>query len=58
MGIFSDVLICMFDPSSLVYIQVNRAVLFYKIFQLHNILKSDFFFSLTDHDQEHFFVSG
>lgn len=39
MGIFSDVLICMFDSSSLVYIQVNRAVLFYKIFQLHNILK-------------------
>lgn len=26
--IFSDVLICMFDPSSLVYIQVNRAVFF------------------------------
>lgn len=32
-----DVFICMFDPSSLVYIQVNPAMLFYKIFQLHKI---------------------
>lgn len=41
-----DVFICMFDPSSLVYIQVNPAILFYQepIFQLHDIKELFIFF--------------